>query len=360
MRETTVVLGIDEQALQEEVLHFLDRLSRAKVVGVASGGGALPRVVREQRPDVVVAVPHLLHPFEGPMTFAIATRETSDGLRAAIRAGARGFFVWPEERRELGRQIEAARPVRGAEPDERGVVVAVLGARGGAGATFLATNLAAALARSGAETVLVDLDLLYGDVSAALGIPPDTSLPSVSDLLAVAREVDVEHVDRVLHRHPAGFDVLLAPQRVPPDAGLEPEMIRGTVAALRSRFAAAVLHLPRAVDPAVRSAIELADEVLLVLTLDVLGVRAARRLVEHVSSLGLGGSFRLVVNRAGGRELVPADARRVLDLPIACVIGTDRAVERAQNRGELVMGRRGALSRRLSRLAGQVLERRAA
>jgi pilus assembly protein CpaE len=224
----------------------------------------------------------------------------------------------------------------------------------------VATNLAAALASSGAATVLADLDVLSADVAPALGMRPDDPHRSVADLMAVSRELGVEHLDPVLHEHKAGFHVLFAPQQVPKEVALDGGMVRSAVQALRHRFQATVLHLPRAVDRPIRSALELADQVLLVVTLDVLGVRAAKRAIEHFRGLGLGDTFRLVINRAGKAELMPDDARRVLNLPVASVLGVDRSVQRAQNRGELIAGRRGRVPRRIARLARELLEGRAA
>lgn len=359
MRETSVVLGIADRGLQEEVLHFLDRLPAVQVVGAAEEGEALGDLVRARRPDVVVGMPELLVGLEGGALIALAPRETTGGLRAAIRAGARGFYVWPGEREALGRDMTRIHPVEATEPAEDGTVVAVLGARGGAGATFLATNLAAALVRRGAPTVLADLDPLYGDVTPALGISRDAVLPSITELAPVSRELTTEHLDRVLHPHPAGFRVLLAPPR-PAESGLDPGGLTGVVGALRARFGAVVLHLPRVVDEPVLSAVELADDVLVVVTLDVLGIRAAGRLLDHLRSRGLGRALRLVVNKAGRGEVVPEDAELVLDTPLACVIGSDSFVQRAQDRGELIVDRRGQVSRRISRLAGHLLDRRAA
>jgi pilus assembly protein CpaE len=359
MRETSVVLGIADRGLQEEVLHFLDRLPAVQVVGAAEDGDALRELVRARRPDVVAGIPELLVGLECEALVALTLRETTEGLRAAIRAGARGFYVWPGEREALGRDITRMHPLDAAEAAEDGTIVGVIGARGGAGATFLATNLAAAFVRGGARTVLADLDPLYGDVAPALGISADAALPSIAELAPVSRELTTEHLDRVLHPHPAGFRVLLAPPE-PAQDQLDREEVAGVLGALRSRFDAAVLHLPRVVNEAVLSAVELADDVLVVVTLDVLGIRAAKRLVDHLRSRGLGRQLRLVVNKAGRGEVVPEDAELVLDTPLACVIGADRVVRRAQDRGELVIDRRGRLSRRISRLAGRLLDRRAA
>ena len=359
MRETSIVLGIEDPGLQEEVLHFLDLLPGAKVVGAAEEADPLRRLARERKPDVVVGAPELLVDLGTVPKLAVAVRETTEGLRTAIRAGARGYYVWPADREPLGRDLDA---VRGADTDsgEEGLVVAILGARGGAGATFLATNLAAAFVRSGERTVLADLDPYFGDVGTALGILPEPEAPSLMDLVSVSREVNPEHLDRVLHRHSDDFHVLLAPPDAAEVGELSDETVGGILAGLRSAFAVSILHLPRVIDATVLSAIQLADQVLVVVTLDVLGIRAAKRMIDHLRSVGLGHHLRLVVNRARRGEVVPEDAEEVLGVPLACVIGADRAVGRAQNRGQLVIGTRGPISRRLTRLAGGILNGRAA
>lgn len=358
--ETRVVLGVDDAGLQEELLHFLDRLPDVQVVGAADNEHSLRGVVRDRKPHAVIAVPDLLTGEDLPHAMAVAVRETTEALRSAIRAGARGFYVWPAEREALGRDVVRTHAKVRPETTQNGVVYAVVGARGGAGATFLATNLAAALSRRQPETVLADLDPTFGDVTPALGIAADVQLPSISDLAAVARELTNEHLDRVLQEHPAGFRVLLAPQEVRLEPRLEPPTVAAVVQALRERFAITVLHLPRSLDESARSAIELADEVLVVVTLDVLGIRSARRLIDGLRSAGLGDSLRLLVNRTRRGEVVPGDAEAVLGVPIASVLPSDRGVERAQNRGELVVGKRGGVARSIDRLARQLLRRSAA
>jgi Flp pilus assembly CpaE family ATPase len=360
MQETTVALGIPEPGLQEEVLHFLERMPGVSVVGAAEDKGSLRSLVRHRHPDVVIGAPEQLAGLDSAQLVAVASSETTAGLRTAIRVGARGFYVWPGERDALGHGIkEMGSPVT-RESLVEGRVISVIGARGGAGVTFLSTNLAAAVAKTGASVVLADLDPLYGDVATALGISPETSSPSVVELAAISRELTDEHLEGALHAHPSGLQAILAPTRPGTASRLDPENIPGLVFALRSRFAAVVLHLPRIGDESIRAAVQESNETLVVVTLDVLGIRAAKRLIDHLRSHGLGESLRLVVNKAGRGEIVPEDAELVLETPLACVIGADRAVPRAQNRAELVIGKKGGLTRRLGRLAGSLLDRRAA
>lgn len=356
MQETRVVLGIGDRALEEEVLHFLARIPRIRVVAAAGNAEGLARGVAQARPDAAVVSPSVLKAapeLDGASVLVISERETSAALRTAIRAGARGFYVWPQEREALARDAETfVRP----RPQERGApgrVVAVYGPRGGAGVTFLATNLAAALAARDARAVLVDLDHFYADLTTALGVPPGADVPTVSELTPVLEELSPDHLDRVLYAHPRGFRVLLGPHD-PKGPCLDPGAVAALAGVLRARWDAAVLHLPRTPDEPTRAALEAADDILLVVTLDVLAFRDARRTLAWLAGLGVGPRCRLVINRAARAEIVPQDAERVFGLSPACVIGVDRSVPRAQNRGELVVGRSGLAARKVQALAEQL------
>jgi pilus assembly protein CpaE len=358
VQEATVVLGLEEQATAEEILHSLDRLPRVRVVGAASDRPGLEREVRRTAPDAVVASPELL---SGDLAvgsvLAVAGTETTAGLRAAIRAGAQGFFLWPEERGSLARAVQ--RTARRGDAGERppGKVIALYGPRGGAGVTFLATNLAGACAARGTSTVLVDLDADYADVTVALGIVPNGQ-PTLADLTPVLDEDELlpEHVEKVLYEHPRGFRVLLAPHRPFPGEALAGRHVSGLTAVLRSRFDVSILHLPRSLGEATRAAISSSDRILVPVTLDVLAFRDTRRALDALDDLGLDGRVRLVINRAARSEVIPEDAERVFGLRPSAVIGTDRAVVRSQNRGELLVGRSGRTARRVSALARTLLE----
>jgi pilus assembly protein CpaE len=357
LHETEVVLGLEDPALREEVLHFLDRLPRVRIVGTASDGPGLQRAVRDRNPGAVVVSTQVLADapdLDGAAVLVVAPTETTEGLRTALRAGAGGFYLWPEERDELGRDTQRAARPPATKPVAAGKVVAVHAPRGGAGCTFLATNLAAASADRDSETVLVDLDAFGGDVTTALGFQPLPELPTSADLVPVAAELTEEHLDRVLQPHARGFRVLLAPH----DAGTEsfdPAGVASLIRMLRNRFNSVLLHLPRALGSSAIAALEASDVMLLVVTLDVLGLRAARRTVDLLASAGLDGRCRLVLNRASRGEIVPQDAERVLGLPVAAVIRHDRGVPRAQNRGELMSGRGSPAGRRVVALAKAVL-----
>ncbi len=350
-----VVLALEGHDLAEDVMHFLDRSGRTRVVATATDERQLAEAVRQLEPDAVVASPALTRspiPIDGRALLTVDTAESVAALRAAIRAGARGFFLWPQEREGLA---AAAARIAGPPSERTGrraaPVVAVFGPRGGVGTTFLATHLAAAFARRGRECLLVDLDLAFGDVSIAVGAPAE-GVRTILDLLPVVGELSARHLDEVLWTHPEGFRVLLAPH-VPPDAGqIGAVEVSSAVAGLRRLTDVVLLHLPRGFDEVTHTALAGADRVLVVLHLDVASFRAARR---AIAAAGIEDRCVLAVNRAGRADISPADVERVFGQPASVVIRVDRAIPSAQDRGRLLPGR-GRTGRSVSRLASILLE----
>jgi pilus assembly protein CpaE len=347
-----VVLALEAHDVAEEVMHFLDRSGRARVVATAGDDRQLAEAVRQLEPDAVIAQPSLVTQaaVEGSALLAVDTRESVGSLRAALDAGARGFFVWPSDREDLVRAAAITRVAPIAQ-GRRARVVAVHGARGGVGTTFVATHLVAAAARRGADSVLIDADPAYADVTAALGAPTE-GVHTIADLLPLADELGVAHVIDALWLHEAGFRALLAPAEAGASVGATE--LRTVVNATSSCCDVLVLHLPRALDETAGAGLEHADTVLEVLCLDVLSFRAATRALERLEPFGLQGRIGFVVNRARRSEIAPNDVARVFGTSPLSVLPFDRRVERAQDHGHL-MPARGRMARTFDRLAAAVL-----
>lgn len=350
-----VVLALERSEVAEEVMHFLDRTGRAQVVGTASDRRQLAEAVRQLEPDTVVAAPSLLASraeLNGSALLALDTTQTVSTLRRAIRAGASGFFLWPAEREELAIAAARVRPSQDLDVEGPAPVIAVYGPRGGAGTTFLASHLAAALARRGRGCVLIDLDVVFADATAALGVPSEEDVRTIGDLLPLGEEISPRHLEEVVWRHPSGFSALLAP-----GDGLAATAVRGThyraaIAAVRRAYDVVVLHVPRGLDEVARTGLELADRVVIVLGLDVLSFRDAKR---AIAATGIENRCAFVVNRAGRSEISPKDVERVFGQPPLAVLPVARGVATAQDHGRL-LPLRGRLGRAIDRLARRLME----
>jgi pilus assembly protein CpaE len=281
-------------------------------------------------------------------------------LRAAIEADAQGAFCWPEERADLAHAMSISR--RGAPSSQRtrGRVTAVLGARGGVGVTFVATHLAAALARAELQTVLVDMDPAFGDVTAALGLLEDDGVTSVEDLVAVIDELDPDHISRARLRHDAGFDLLLSRPPFSTNASrsagadpvaIPPGLYGACVALLAGDHDAVVIHVPRILGALAKTAVRLADDVILVTGLDLMSLYGARRTIEALRSEVGDTPVRIVLNLARRPELSPSEVERVLGMKAVARIRSDSSVPAAQAAGRLIGPRGGRAWRDVVSLA---------
>ena len=345
-----VVLAVDEHDVAEEVLHFLDRAGGAQVVGTAVDERQLAEAVRQLEPDAVVASPSLLRrgtPAGGRPVLAVDTRESVGSLRTAIRAGARGFYLWPEERDEL---VAASRrtAIASADGAAAGRFIAVVGSRGGAGVTFLATHLAAAFARRRLDCVLVDVDMLFDDLGAALGVPVDEPVPTLLDLLM---DEGIGSAHTRPWTHPVGFRVIPG-SGDPTSHAPEPHDVIALLEATVRSSDVVVAHLPRTVTPIARAVLGRADEIVVVLTLDVGSFRAAKR---AIGAFDIEDRCRFVVNRAARADVAVADVQRVFGRPALGVIPATGAVRAAQDRGTL-LPQRGRVARAVDRIASSLVE----
>ena len=349
-----VVIALEVPDVAEEVMQFLDRTGRVRVVGTAQDSTQLAEAVRQLEPDAVVAAPTLAPSrgaLNGTALLALDTTQSVGALRRAIRAGASGFYLWPAEREELAGA--AARIVPNAEEAaaDRAPVIAVYAPRGGAGATFVATHLAAAIAKHGPRCVLIDLDRQFADVSAAIGVPAEDDVRTMADLAPLGDEIGRQHLEEVLWEHPSGFSALLAPAEPMPNLRAS-EPYRAAIAAVRAMCDLVILDVPRALDEVSAAGLESANRVVVVLGLDVLSFRDAKRAIEVA---GLEDRIDFVVNRAGRSEIVPRDVERVFGRPALAVIPADRTVTSARDHGRLVP-MRGRVGRAIERLARRLEE----
>ena len=348
MEIARIVLGVEAPEVAEEVMHFLDRTGRARVVATAVDDRQLAEAVRQLEPDAVVASTGLVtESLDGRPLLALETAESVRSLRTAIRFGAAGYFVWPREREALA--MATSRVRRPAQDAVSAPVVAVLGATGGAGTSFVATHLAAALARRSVECALVDLDVAFAGLSGPVGAPLEPE-KTAADLAAFGEDLAPAQVRELLWRHPEGFGVLLSPGRA--DTELGPVVYGRAISALAQAVSFVVLDVPRELGPLTRTALAAADPVLLVLRLDVASFRDARRVLD---ATGIADRARIVVNRAARAEVTPADVERVFGRPPLAVIPVDRRTSRLQEAGK-VLPQRGRTGRLIDRLARTLVE----
>jgi pilus assembly protein CpaE len=210
-----------------------------------------------------------------------------------MRSGAREFLQLPINADEFKTVLDRTEEFNGTVTSKRnGRTVAVFSGKGGAGVSFVATNLAAAMT---VPTVLVDLNLQTGDAASFLGLEPKYSL---ADFVRNRTRLDDSLINSFITPHSARLALLAAPLEPHEAEDVKPEDITEVLHLLGQRFQCLVLDLQHTFDPVTVAALDLADEILVVMTLDIPGIRNTRRALKVFERLGYPRSrIRVVVNR---------------------------------------------------------------
>lgn len=257
------------------------------------------------------------------------TADTSTGvLTAAMDSGARGIIGLPVGYDALAERVQAAagwslgmrRHLGSGTPElyagPGGTVVTVTGAKGGVGATVTAVQLALAARASGHDVALVDLDLQSGDVASYLDVQ---FRRSIADLAGIS-DINPRVLQDAVYTHDSGVGLLLAPAEGERGEEVTDRVTRQVLSALRSRHDVVVVDCGAQMNSATAAAVEMADRALLLVTPDVVAVRAAKRMVRMWDRLQIrkAEETTTVVNRfARGTEIQPSLVERVTGTKVA-------------------------------------------
>lgn len=373
----TVLVACDDLVLLDEVIRHLEEIPRWRLVSAARSAAEVSTGMKASRPDFVLVADSLAVELAGSGILAgegvviFGTQPRTDVLRAALKLGARGFVLWPQERAQLRGMVEEAAAEQAAALIGGGALHAVWAPKGGAGATVIAAHLAACLARlgsssgsfpgsssgsssgsfSGSRCVLVDLDLDNGDQATVLNA--GTEYKSVLDLLRVADEVSSRTVDSVAWHHPGGFRVILSPAQQGQSEAADPCLLNRVVDAIGQGADHVVVDVPSGISRLSTAVLQQATTISLVVTPDVLGLKRARAAVQALRS-GTWDPGRIypVLNQAGGPDISSKEVETVLELHGATRVRADLQIYRSANRGELSP----LACRMLAPLASRLLE----
>jgi pilus assembly protein CpaE len=332
---------------RDDLRQGLLKTGHAEVNECLSDPSALHDSVRHCRPDVVfvdlsddptapldqfekLAIPRPLLMISGPQ------EETGLMLRA-MRLGAREFLPPDPSEADLKSAVERLLLDRPESPERArkpAPVVAVMGAKGGVGTTFVACQLAAELDRLGGQVVVVDLNLRIGDVALHFDLRPRYTL---ANLASEREELDAAYLDTILEPHSSGVHVLAAPDRAEEAELVGAHHLERAVKLLRARFDWVIVDVSRTWDETTVQFLDRADQIFLVTLMDVPTLSHARQHLELLQRLGNpADKIRLVANRySKSAPVSDADFSEFLDRQPDALIPNDYpASARCVNEGK--------------------------
>jgi secretion/DNA translocation related CpaE-like protein len=251
---------------------------------------------------------------------------------AAIAVGAQHVVTLPAQdgvlMAELSDAGEAAR-----DDGRRGAVIAIIGGRGGAGASVFAT----ALAQSAPDALLIDADPWSGGIDLVLGTESESGLrwPDLAlqggrlNFAALRDALPRRHGVSVLSGGRGGGDIDAAPLGAVIDAG--------------SRGGATVIcDVPRRSTAAAEIALDTADLVVLISPADVRSCAAAASIAPWVSTINPNAG--VVVRGPAPGGLRSSDVADIVGLPLLAAMRPQSDMASVLERGGLRLRRRSPLA----------------
>jgi len=238
------------------------------------------------------------------ITSVLVTDRAAEVGLDAMRAGVRDIVAPNCPVEEMRKALERAathsgprvqQPVPGAPgaATQRGKVVTVASPKGGVGKTTVSTNLAVGLAqRLPQSTVLVDLDVHFGDVASALNVTPEFTLP---DMAHGPASRDPLALKSYLHLHQTGLYVVPGSESPAAADAVTSKDITQLLDTLAQQFKYVVVDTAPGLGEHTLAALDQTDVLVLVTSLDVPGVRGLRKELDTLRDIGLMLESRSVV-----------------------------------------------------------------
>jgi pilus assembly protein CpaE len=239
----------------------------------------------------------------------------------AMRSGVNECLADPVTRED----IEAALTRIGGNrpPSKNGDVFAVVGAKGGVGATTVAVNVATMLNKlRPASALLLDLHITYGDAGVFLGAEPRFS---IVDALENMHRMDATFLRSLVTQTKSGVHLLASSDRqvsMPIDIA----QIRALIDLAALQYPYVVLDVPRS-DAAMLAALEPVNTIVVVANQELATVRGAGRMAHAMQQRYGKDRVSVVITRYDeGAEIGQRDVERVVGAPVSYVFPNNYAI----------------------------------
>jgi pilus assembly protein CpaE len=280
--------------------------------------------------------------------------------RDLIRRGVSEYLIAPVDVLGLVAAISELFFAPGAEPVGR--TIAVIGAKGGVGASTLAHNVAWTVSRDlETSTVIVDLDIAFGTTGLNFNQDPPSG---IAEAVFAPERLDANVVDRLLSKCSDRLSLLAAPAMLDRTIDLAEPAFDGVVDILRATVPCIVLDVPHVWTAWSRRVVQGADEIVIVAAPELASLRNAKNLADAFrGSRPNDKAPRLVLNGVGAPkrpEIQATEFAKALDLPVAAVIPWEPALfGTAANNGQMLaeVQASGKVTEALAGLVGELTGR---
>jgi pilus assembly protein CpaE len=231
----------------------------------------------EQRSDILAGLDQLATVCDaGTRVVVIGSVHDVAPYRELVRRGVNDYVIGPVETLDVVRSICSL--FSASEAIAVGRIVAVVGAKGGVGASTVAHNVAWAIARDLAlDSVVIDLDLAFG--TAGLDYNKDP-LQGIANAVFSADRPDTAFMDRLLSKCTDRLSLLAAPATLDRVYDFGEHAFDAIFDTLRMTTPCIVLDIPHQWSAWTKRALVGADDILIVAEPDLANLRNTKNILN--------------------------------------------------------------------------------
>ncbi len=257
--------------------------------------------------------------------------------RELIRRGISEYIITPVQIIDIVEIISKLFSDPSAKPVGRSI--AVIGAKGGVGASTLAHNIAWSIAHDlDLDTVIADMDLPFGTANLDFNQDPPQG---IAEAVFSPDRLDSTMLDRLLSDCAEKLHLLAAPAMLDRPYDFGEVAFEPIVDILRAATPWVVLDVPHVWNGWTRRTLISADEVVIVAAPDLANLRNAKNLIDMLRQVRPNDSApKLVLNQMGmpkRPEIKPADFTRAIGIePVAVMQFDCQLFGTAANNGQML------------------------
>ena len=257
--------------------------------------------------------------------------------RELVRRGVSDYLISPIDTLQVVRAVCGLFSAPDAKPVGR--IVAVVGAKGGVGASTVAHNIAFSLARDQKlDAVVTDLDLAFGTAGLDFNQDPPQG---IAEAVFSPDRIDTAFVDRLLAKCTDHLSLLAAPATLDRVYDFGADAFDSIFDSLRATVPCVVLDVPHQWTGWSRQTLIGADEILIVAAPDLANLRNAKNIYDLLKAARPNDHLpRYCLNQVGvpkRPEIKAADFAKALeDEPVATIPFEPQLFGAAANNGQMI------------------------
>jgi len=288
--------------------------------------------------DLLVSLDDLATVCDPGTRVIVIGRETDEvPYRELVRRGVNDYVVGPIAPLDMVRSICSL--FSASETVTVGRVIAVVGAKGGVGASTVAHNVAWSIARNlKLDSVVIDLDLAFGTASLDYNQDP---LQGIANAVFQPDRPDSGLIDRLLSKCTDHLSLLAAPATLEKVYDFGANAFDAIFDTLRMTTPCIVLDVPHQWTGWTRRALEGADDIVIVAEPDLANLRNAKNILNTLKASRPNDQVPLFcLNQVGMPKRPEIDrrsfAKTLESQPIAVIPFDSRLFGTAANNGQMI------------------------